>query len=197
MPGTLQSSEITPEVNTSPFPRHGNGVAVLLCVDPFLRGVSADVTHWLRLMSNSECCECSTQELVSNDLSWSGHTLNTFGGFLCFSFVIGGESVGSGFFLCSSSSSIDDADTFFSLFFPEKFYYFYPIYFAFPLPPGWSWSVYFLFFLCKEYAFSWILQHDIRSTSLNYALQELDNQVLSDTLLWWRREYFSCQCQFE
>lgn len=158
MPGTLQSSEITPEVNASPFSRHGNGLAVLLCFDPFLRGVSADVTPLL---------------------------------------LEARVSVWDYFFLCSSSSSVDDVDTFFSLFFPEKFYYFYPIYFTFPLPPGWSWSVYFLFFLSKEYAFSWILQHDIRSTSLNYALQELDNQALSDTLLWRRREYFSCQCQFE
>lgn len=150
-------------------------------------------------MSNPKCRECSTQELASNDLTWRGHTLNTFWGFLpVFLLLLEARvSVWDYFFLCSSSSSVDVVDSFFSLFFPEKFYYFYPIYFAFPLPPGWSWSIYFLFFLSKEYAFSWILQHDIRSTSLNYALQELDNQVLSDTLLWWWREYFSCQCQFE
>lgn len=99
MPGTLQSSEITPEVNASPFSRHGNGLAVLLCFDPFLRGVSADVTPLL---------------------------------------LEARVSVWDYFFLCSSSSSVDDVDTFFSLFFPEKFYYFYPIYFTFPLPPGWS-----------------------------------------------------------
>lgn len=56
---------------------------------------------------------------------------------MCFSFVVGREGVGLGFFfLCSSSSSIEIVDSFFTLFFPEKNYYFYPTYFLFPCLQG-------------------------------------------------------------